>query len=696
MFKKYPFVKQEGIKDCGVASLMMIIKYYKGNISFEKLRDISKITKTGTTAYHLIEAAKTLGFDAKGVKCKLEDLNKENVILPAIAHVVIDQTYHHYIVIYEVNFTKKTLLIADPNDNIKKITFDQFEQIFNNILILLYPIYNLAKYKSTLSTRKFIINIMKQCQEELYNIWLLSLFLTLFSISTSFFFKYMIDSLSLFPSKKNLLPIFLIFLALYILLMITDFFRNKVLIYLNQKIGLLLTFDTFKQIIQLPYNYYCSRTTGEIVSRINDLGSVNKAFSKIIYTIFIDLPLAIFALIFLYYISSKLFIIVLILFLLYIINILIFKPIYSKYVNLIQTDKANITSYMVEGISSFETVKGIDIEDRVINDFENKFIKLLKKSTKIDNYINYQYIFKEFINNIGFIIIIYLGSVLVINKQISIGELLTFNALLSYFSKPLHNIIEIDSSIKEGINALKRVVDLYYYEEDKGIVDKCVDGDIFIKKLNYTYNDRELILNDINLSINKGEKVLIVGKSGSGKSTLLKILMKYYPINRGQVLINEIDINDYKNNKYKQGISYISQKETLFTDTLYNNLNINNKNNNKILEIIKICEVDEIIKNNNTSYKMLIEENGNNISGGEKQRIILARTLLKPFNILLIDEGLNQMDVNLERRILKRIFQKYKQQTIIIVSHRLDNVDLFNKLVELENGKIKQVVNKNG
>ena len=172
--------------------------------------------------------------------------------------------------------------------------------------------------------------------------------------------------------------------------------------------------------------------------------------------------------------------------------------------------------------------------------------------------------------------------------------------------------------------------------------------------------------------------------------------MKYYPINRGQVLINEIDINDYKNNKYKQGISYISQKETLFTDTLYNNLNINNKNNNKILEIIKICEVDEIIKNNNTSYKMLIEENGNNISGGEKQRIILARTLLKPFNILLIDEGLNQMDVNLERRILKRIFQKYKQQTIIIVSHRLDNVDLFNKLVELENGKIKQVVNKNG
>ena len=172
--------------------------------------------------------------------------------------------------------------------------------------------------------------------------------------------------------------------------------------------------------------------------------------------------------------------------------------------------------------------------------------------------------------------------------------------------------------------------------------------------------------------------------------------MKYYQVNRDQVKINGIDINDYCLSGYKEGISYVSQKEMLFTDTLENNLNINPNDKEKLLEISKMCEVDELIKNSNVGYKMLIEENGNNISGGEKQRIVLARALLKPFDLLIIDEGLNQMDVNLERRILKRIINKYHNKTIIIVTHRLENMDLFDKVVELRDGRLKKVVCKNG
>lgn len=695
MFKKYPFVKQEGIKDCGVASLMMIIKYYKGTIGFEQLRDVLKTTKKGTTAYHLIEGAKQIGFDAKGVKCKLEELNDDNIVLPAIAHVVINKTYNHYIVIYEINFAKKTMLIADPNDSKKKITFNQFQNIWNNVLILLYPIYSLKKYKPTHSIYNFITNITKQCKMELKNIWLLSLFLTLFSISTSFFLKYMIDSLLVNPIKDNLFAIFIIFLFLYLLLIITDFFRNKVLIYLNQKVAFIMTMDTFKQIIQLPYNYYCNRTTGEVVSRINDLTSVNTAISKVFYSVFIDLPLAIFVLIFLYFISPKLFIIVIILLLLYILNILVFKPIYSQYIEKTHKNKANVSSYMFEGISNFETIKAINLEKTIINNFEVKYIKLLKKMRSLDEKVNYQHTIKELINHVGFVVIIYCGSLLVKNHQLTIGELLTFNSLLVYFFEPIHNVINIDANIKEALNSIKRIIDLYYYEEDNGVVMNCPTGDIILSKLNYSYNDRDEILNNINLKISSGEKVLVVGTSGSGKSTLLKILMKYYKVNRGQVLLNNIDINDYIEKDYKQGISYVSQKESLFTDTLINNLNVNHVSKNSILEIAQMCEVDEIIKKSNTGYKMLIEEGGHNISGGEKQRIILARALLKPFNILLVDEGMNQMDVNLERRILKRMLEKYKEKTIIIVSHRLNNLDLFDKLVELEFGTIKKTVIKN-
>ena len=169
--------------------------------------------------------------------------------------------------------------------------------------------------------------------------------------------------------------------------------------------------------------------------------------------------------------------------------------------------------------------------------------------------------------------------------------------------------------------------------------------------------------------------------------------MKYYKINRNQIYINDIDYTDYKTPK---GIKCISQGETLFTDTLYNNVILDNNDTNKFLEIAKICKLDEIVENENTGYNMLIEENGFNISGGQKQRIVLARALMQKFNILLIDEGLNQVDINLERKILKNMFEKFKDKTIIIISHRLENMDLFDQVVELNNGKITNNLTRNG
>lgn len=694
MFLKYPFVKQDGINDCAVASLLMIIKYYKGNVGVEQLRSMTKTTKIGTTAYHLIETAKQIGLDAKGIKCELDILNKDNIVLPAIVHVTIDQSYNHYLVIYEINFKKKTILIADPASKIKRISFTEFEKMWNKIIIFMYPIYKLPLYKNNFSLLKFVMTIIKKCKKEFVNILFLSLFLTIFSIVVSFYFKYMIDGIAYSNSKEYLTFIFVIFLLVHFLKIITDFFRNKVLIYLNQKIDIMLTMETFKQIILLPYNYYCNRTTGEVISRINDLGTVREMISKVAYTLFIDLPLTLLSFVFLIFISTSLFIVALILLILYIINILVFKSIFSNYINKIQIKKAEVTSYMVESISGFETVKGINIETKVISKLENKYVQLLKQIKKFEESYNYQYLVKELINNIGFIIIIYLGVRLVNNQVITLGQLLTFNALLTYFLGPIRNVVDLDSSVKEANNALRRIIDIFYEPEQTGIVESSINGDIYLDKLNYTYNDRDYVLKHISLKIKNQEKVLIIGDSGSGKSTLLKILMKYYQVNRGQVKINEIDINDYCLENYKNNISYVSQKEMLFTETLEKNLKINNSNTNEFLDIAKICEVDEIIKNNNVGYKMLIEENGNNISGGEKQRIVLARALLKPFNLLIIDEGLNQMDINLERRILKRVINKYHDKTIIVVTHRLENMDLFDKVIELKEGRLKRVVCK--
>ncbi len=695
MFKRYPFIKQEGLKDCGVFSLLMIIKYYNGNVSVEQLRDMTKTTKNGTTAYHLLEAAKKVGLNAKGIKCKIDDLKTDKVILPAIAHVTINNSYNHYIVIYEINFKKQTILIADPATKMKKISFDEFHNIWNNVLIILYPQYKLPLYNNNLTFKYFLTNILKVCKSELKYIVALSIFMIFFSIFVSFYLKYIINGVSLHKPKEYLLFLFILFLNVHLLKIITEYYRNNILVIINKKIDALLTTETFYQIILLPYLYYCNRTTGEIIARINDLSNMRVIISKVIYVLFIDLPLTIVSFVILFFINSKLFIIALILLILYTLNLFIFKPFFEKYIDNIQNQKALVTSYMVESISGYETIKGLSIEAKTIKFFNKKYINLITNVQKLDEIYNLQYLIKEIINNVGFITIIFIGSLLVIEKTISIGDLLTFNALLTYFLGPIRNVVDMDITIKESKNSLKRVLNLFYDKKETGIIKSGARGDIIISNLNYTYNDHDYILKNINLEIKQGEKTLIVGSSGSGKSTLLKLIMKYYDTTRGSIIINNIDINDYHFSSYKKSISYISQKEILFTNTLEYNLKIAS-NCKSFYDVSKLCEVDSIIKNCNTGYKMLIEENGYNISGGEKQRIILARALLKQFNILIIDEGLNEMDINLERRILKRIFSKFSNKTIIIVTHRLENMDLFDKVIELEKGIIKNVVYKNG
>ena len=684
--KKYPIVLQDEIKDCGVSCIQMIIEFYGGYVKKSNLLEMTKTSKKGTTAYNIKNTLINLGFETKGIRCNLNDINKDNIVLPCIASVTIDNSYKHFIVIYEINFKKKYLVIGDPADKIKKISFENFNKIFNNVLITFFPIKTLPIEKD-ISQIKFIFNLLTPYKKILINIFILSIFITIFSILTSFYTEYMINSLNYY-SKKFLILLFCIFFSIYILKIISDFFRNKLLLFINQKLDLVLTLDVFKKIIKLPYNYYQNRTTGDVISRINDLESVRDMISKVALSIFVDLPLTLISLIVLYFINSTLFIVVLIILVLYFTIIIIFRRSFNDYIKKIQVKKGEATSLMVESISGFETVKGIHIESNIKNKFEKKYVKYLKDIFKFENLYFLQNLFKEIIDNIGFIIITLIGCILVINGKMNIGRLLTFTTLLVYFLEPIKNIINLDTMIKEAKNALRRILDIISYEEEQnGLVGNFSNGDIEFKNLDFSFNDRDYILKNINLNIKKGSKVMVIGKTGSGKSTLFKTLMKFYKTKNNKIFINNIDLNNYDINTLNNNILYLGQNEILFNDTLYNNLVFDNSNSSKFLEVCKMCYVDKII-DCNLGYNMLIEENGFNLSGGEKQRIMLARALLKKFNILIIDEGLSQVDVNMERKILKNIFDKYKDKTIIVISHRLDNLDLFDNLVKIEKGVI--------
>lgn len=689
---KYPLVKQDESKDCGVSCIQMLIKYYKGYVRKNTLIEMTKTNKNGTTAYHLKEALVSLGMKAEGIKCTLNDINKNNIILPAIANVTINNSYKHFVVIYEINFKKKYLIIGDPADKIKKYSFIEFDKIFNNVLIIAFPVKKIPNQKD-INLNKFIITLISPHKKMIKELVILSFILTIFSCITSFYTEYMLRGISYYK-KEYLIIVYLIFLSVYILKILTDYFRNNLLTYINQKLDLELTINIFETIINLPYHFYQNKVTGDIMSRINDLENIKTSISKIILSLFIDLPLAFISLIILYIINKTLFLIGIIILAFYLIVVVLFKNPFNSYINKIQETKSESTSIMIEAISGVETLKGINIENTIFKRFERIYIKLLNYVFKYQNLYFLQNLFKEIINNIGFITITFVGSFLVIENKLSVGSLLTFTSLLIYFLEPIKNIINLDSSIKEAKNSFRRILDIITYKKkNDGIINEYTSGSIEFKNLNFTFNDRKYVLKNINLKIENHSKVMVVGKSGSGKSTLFKLLMKYYNVSNNQVFINNIDINNYTKKTINQNILYVSQNEILFNNTLYNNLIFDNSDSSIILDISKVCCLDEIM-DKNLGFNMLIEENGFNLSGGEKQRIVLARTLLRHFDILIIDEGLNQVDINLERKILKNVFKYYKDKTIIVVSHRLDNLDLFDNLVEIEDGVVKRVNGK--
>lgn len=667
----------------------MIINFYGGNLPIDQIRDLTKTDKNGTTAFHIIEACKSIGFNAEGIKTSLEQLNKENLILPCIAHVVIDGKYKHFVVIYKIDFKNKKIIIADPSCSIKKITFSEFQKMWSGVLITLYPLKKLPLTQN-ISFIDFLLKIIKLHKAFIFNIIMLSIFITMFSVISSFYMKNILDAIN----YNNLTIIFIFFLFINIFKILSDFFRNKLLIYLNQKIDLLLTLDTYKKIISLPYNYYHTRTTGDIISRVNDLSIIRNMITKVSLSLFIDLPLALVTFIIFYIINTKLFFISLIIVFIYLLLMIFSKNRITNNINTIQVNKSETMSYMIETINGFETVKSVGNEAQIIDKFEKKYVKFLKNIFKFDNYNNTISILKDLVNAIGYLTIIYVGAKMVILGNLTFGDLLVFVNLLNYFLEPIKNIIDLNSEIKEAKNSLRRILELFKNENKKQtFIDNVKVKEISFNNLSYSYDYKEKQLKKINLKLKK-QKILILGKSGSGKSTLFKLLMRYYEIPRNQITINGYDINDYKDDVIKQNFSYISQNEILYTDSIYNNLKIDkNITEEQIIEISKKCFIDEFL--NDLGLNMLIEENGYNLSGGQRQRIILARALLKNFEVLIIDEGLSQMDINLERKILKNLFKMYENKMIIVISHRLDNMDLYDRVIELKNGEIVKDVFKN-
>lgn len=687
--KKNLIVLQDGAKDCGAACLRSIIQYYGGNVTLERLIELTKTTKEGTTFYNLKEASEEIGLATRSYR--VDDIEKiKEINIPFICQIT-KNNYTHFIVVYKIKDNK--LLIMDPSIGKESIDIFDFNNIWTGNIMLFEKVSTLPLEEDPNITNRLIKEVLKNNKGNIIFVMILSLISTILSCLVSLYSQIIFDKI-IDTELNNLIIITLTFSILYIIKNITNYIRNHILIYISQKLDINILLNTFTKVVLLPYNYYKNRRSSEVLSKINDLSYIKNFISKIIVTTFLDFLLLMVATITIYYKIKEVLIIFIIAQILYILIVLIFNNYIKNITIKRQEATAILNNTIIESVSTFETIKGLNIEDNIIYKFSKDYSSLLNITFDIDKLNNLLTFLKEMIINICLITVDYYIFKNIMNGISTTGDYLTITILSSYLIYPISNIMDLSYEYHYIKNSIKRANTFFEVEEEK-IHDKrklIVNGNIKITNLKYTFNNKYYVLNDINLFIKNNDRVLILGSSGSGKSTILKLLYKYLEADRKTIYINGYDINDYSLSDIRESITYVSQNELLFNDTIRNNI-ILGRDVSEIdyLNICKILHIDDIVKDSIQGYDYVLEENGINLSGGQRQRIILARSLLKNSNIIMIDEGFNQIDITLEREILQDIFTYYHNKTFIIVSHRKENSDLYNRIIKIKNGVVQSI-----
>ena len=701
---KYYCIKQHDITDCGAACLATVCKQNGYKIGITKIREVAGTDKQGTNAFGMIKAAEQLGFSAKGVKGDKEAFFSE-FPLPAIAHVVVDGGLLHYVVIHKI--TKKQVIIADPAKGIVKLKPEEFfgeihqegkppKYQWSGILILLVKNQSFKRGDETkgLFTRFFYL--LKPQWKLLIHIFIASLVYTVLGILGAFYYQELIDSILPDSLEKTLVTLSIGVILLNLFRVILNAFRSQLLLHLSQKLDIALLLGYYKHVLELPMNFFGTRRVGEIISRFNDAGKVRDAISGATLTIMIDTLMAVAGGIILYMQNGKMFGITVIIVVLYFIIVLSFNKWYEK-LNREQMEKnSELTSYMVESLNGIQTVKAYNAERKANLETETKFIRLLNSVFHLSVAENLQSSFKVCVELVGGVIILWVGGASVMRGDMTIGGLITFNSLLAYFLDPVKNLINLQPQMQTAFVAADRLGEILDLEaekkenEYKKMSPASLAGDIVFKKVNFRYGTRRMVLEDINLTIHKGEKIAFVGESGSGKTTLSKLLLHLYCVESGDILINGNNIEDIQLEVLREKIAYIPQETFLFSGTIFENLTLglDDATMDDIIEASKLAQAHNFINELPLRYETRLEENGANLSGGQRQRIAIARAMLKKPDILILDEATSNLDAITERALDETIRNFSKNVTTIFIAHRLSTIKNCDKIYVLEKGKI--------
>ena len=696
-------IKQHDIKDCGAACLASIGNYHKVNLPIARIRQFANTDKRGTNVLGIIEAAEKMGFTAKGVKGGIDSLDK--IPLPAIAHIIVKEQLHHYVVVYKVVKSKvesqSQISVMDPAlGKMQTYTFEEFQKIWTGVLILFAQNDDFKVYNEKTSPINRFWHLIQPHKTILVQALVGAILFTVLGLAMSIYIQKITDYV-LVEGNRNLLN--LLSFVMVVVILLQAYIGSKKSIFVmktGQLIDAKLILGYYKHLLQLPQRFFDTMQIGEITSRINDAVKIRSFINEVAIEMIVNVFIVIFSftLMFTYYWKLALVILLVIPFYAFIYFLL--NKFNKKVERKIMENAAELQTQLVESITHIRTVKEFGIEEFSNIKTENSFVKLLFTTYKSGLNGVFAGTSTQFLASLFTIILMWVGSSYVIDREITPGELFSFYALIGYFTSPVASLIGMNKTAQNAMIAADRLFEIMDLEreetENKIELQRENIGDIKFENVTFRYGSRTEVFKNFNAVFKKNETTAIVGESGSGKTTLISLLQNLYPIKEGKIYIGDYDAQYIHYKSLRSCIGVIPQQLNLFSGNIIDNIALGDSFPNVplVLDLSKQLGITEFVEKLPNGFNTQVGENGTMLSGGQKQRIAIARALYKNPEVLLMDEATSALDTKSEK-IVKQVIDNFKAQgkTIIVIAHRLSTIANADTIIVMANGSIVETGN---
>lgn len=690
MKRKYKCIRQIEETDCGAACLATVCDYYGKSIDILEIRSFARVDRYGATMLGLYKASEKLGFQPEGLSGNIQDLLSEELQFPCIAHVVVDEQLEHYVVVFEIN--DHTIIVGDPAKGVETYSVSDFEKIWTGHILSLKPGHLFKHERKRTHDLVPFFKMAGAYKKEFAMIAFFSLCTTILSVAASFFNYYLIDTI--IPYKDNYKLEFLAAAIIIgnIVILSINLIRAYIIANISKNISTDIMCRYIRHLLDVKYDFYDQHTSGDMISRLEDSNIVREAISKVIMTAMFDVMMTIVCLAVLYCLNGYLFILTLMIVICYMFSVAKFNRSINKISEEMRRRDAAASTAFFETVRGIETIKSYEYEEYVYKKNGNSLSKLMDSYKLLNLQLSKQMYLAEGIVAIGEILILTFGGFNVMSGKMTVGVLFMFYSLFNMSLMPMKNIVDMFPVVEKARASAKRLNAVFSYPcENKGhtVVD-TISGGILIKNISFQYGSRNLILDNLSLKISKGEKIALMGESGTGKSTLVKIILRLYDIESGEIYINGVSLNDIPIETLRKRIAYVPQKPYIFQGSLLENICVGNTEltPEEVVSCIDKTPLRSFVEKFPMGYASIVAEGGENLSGGQKQVIAIARAIIKHGDILILDEAYNSIDSNLKKIAKAAVASTYEDATCIVITHDALEAQACDRVLMINSGKV--------